>query len=41
MQVETPSEILRFFDADSAGLEKKNLGSDPSTQPNSEEDTFI
>lgn len=41
MQVETPSEVLRFFDADSAGLEKKGIGTDPSAQPKSEKDKFI
>jgi arsenate reductase len=41
MQVQTPSEVMRFFDADTAGLEKKDLGTKPATQPDTEDDKFI
>ncbi|TDQ31355.1 arsenate reductase family protein [Zeaxanthinibacter enoshimensis] len=37
MQVDTPSEILKFFDVDSAGLSKKPLGQQPNTDANDEE----
>jgi arsenate reductase-like glutaredoxin family protein len=41
MQVTTPSEVLKFFRVDSAGLEKNKLGEQPATKPESDEDTFV
>ncbi len=41
LQVDTPSEVLKFFGVDSAGLEKRSLGKPPTTQSKSGEDTFI
>lgn len=41
MQVETPSKILRFFDADSAGLEHRKSGDSPQTQPDKDKDSFV
>ncbi|MDC6351473.1 hypothetical protein PP178_07895 [Zeaxanthinibacter sp. PT1] len=37
LQVDTPSRILKFFDVDSSGLDKKPLGEEPSTDANDEE----
>ncbi len=41
MQLVTPSEILRFFNVDSAGLEKQEEGRQTTTRPDSEEEKFV
>lgn len=41
LQVDTPSEVLKFFGVDSAGLEKKSIGNPPTTQPKSDSDRFV
>lgn len=41
MQLVTPSEILKFFNADSAGLEKQEQGRQPTTKPEADEDNFV
>lgn len=41
MQLETPSEILKFFNADSAGLEQREQGRQSATKPDSEEENFV
>lgn len=40
-QLVTPSEILRFFDADSAGLEMRKPDRQPTTKPEEDEDKFV
>lgn len=41
LQLVTPSEILQFFNADSAGLEKQEQGRQPRTKPGADEDDFV
>jgi hypothetical protein len=41
MQITTPSEVLKFFKVDSAGLEKNKLGEEPATKPETDKDTFV
>lgn len=41
LQVASPSEILKFFEVDTAGLEKKNVGDSPTTSSQAEEDDFV
>ncbi|MBC6998356.1 hypothetical protein [Cytophaga sp. FL35] len=40
-QVTSRSEVLQFFDVDSAGLEKKNMGEDPTTSSTTKGESFI
>lgn len=41
IQVENRSEVLKFFGVDSAGLEKQNLGEEPTTSSTTEDESFI
>ncbi len=41
MQVKTPSEVLKFFQVDSAGLEKTKAGQSPTTRNQAEGDKFV
>lgn len=41
MQVTNPSEVLKFMDVDSAGLEKHNLGDEPTTSSTTNDESFI
>jgi arsenate reductase-like glutaredoxin family protein len=41
MQVQTPSEVLKFFGVDSAGIKKKPLGEEPATKPDPDKDHFV
>jgi len=41
LQITTPSEALKFFEVDSAGLKKNRLGQEPTISSRSGEDTFI
>ncbi len=41
LQLETPSDVLKLFGADSAGLEKNPRGMDDGIQPGSDGDTFV
>ena len=41
MQVTTPSDVLKFFKVDSAGLEKNKPGKQTATKPETGEETFI
>jgi arsenate reductase-like glutaredoxin family protein len=40
-QISTPSEVLQFFEVDSAGLEKENIGDDPTTESETKGEQFI
>ncbi|MBG48304.1 MAG: hypothetical protein CML05_08465 [Pseudozobellia sp.] len=41
MQVTSRSEVLKFFEVDSAGLEKKNMGEEPVTKSTTKDESFI
>ena len=41
MQIQTPSDILKFYDVDSAGLEKHNVGDNPDISTNTKDDDFV
>lgn len=41
MKVTTPSELLKFFDVDTAGLKQHPKGENPETKPSSEDDSFV
>lgn len=41
MQVTNRSEVLKFFEVDSAGLEKKGMDKDPTTQSTTKNESFI
>jgi len=41
LQVENRSEILKFFGVDSAGLEKKNVGEEPTTSSTTDDESFV
>ncbi|MFC4096723.1 arsenate reductase family protein [Euzebyella saccharophila] len=40
-QVTSRSEVLQFFGVDSAGLEKKNMGEEPTTSSTTKGESFI
>ena len=41
MQVSGRSEVLKFFGVDSAGLEKKNNGEEPTTSSTTKNESFL
>ncbi len=41
MQVTNPSKVMRFFEVDSAGLEKTHYYEEPTIKPTSDDDKFI
>ncbi|WGK64479.1 arsenate reductase family protein [Croceiramulus getboli] len=40
-QITNPTEILEFFSVDSAGLEKHNVGDEPTIKSQTEDENFV